>query len=49
VSAETVYRRAAAGEWPHYRVGPCLRFDLDEVLSALRVSTNGRERRTLAS
>jgi excisionase family DNA binding protein len=38
VSSETVYRRAAAGDWPHYRVGPRLRFDLSEVLAALRVA-----------
>lgn len=36
VSKRTVYRLAASGAIPSYRVGRSLRFDLDEVGSALR-------------
>ena len=34
VSDDTVYRKAAAGEIPNYRVGRQLRFRLEEVLEA---------------
>ncbi len=36
VSERTVYRLAAAGKIPSYRVGRQLRFDLAEVGAALR-------------
>ncbi len=46
VHPETVYRHARAGDLPCYRMGPCLRFDLDDVLAhlqaeAVRRASNG--------
>lgn len=37
VSVRTIQRLAEAGEIPHYRVGSQLRFNVTEVLAALRV------------
>ena len=37
VSERSVQRLAETGRIPHYRVGGQMRFDLDEVLEALRV------------
>lgn len=36
VSPSLIYKKATAGEIPHYRVGSTLRFKLEEVLEALR-------------
>lgn len=35
VSESLIYRLARKGEIPSYRVGPLIRFDLEEVLEAL--------------
>jgi excisionase family DNA binding protein len=36
VHPETIYRRARMGELPCFRLGPVLRFDLEEVKDAMR-------------
>lgn len=36
ISRSSVYRLVEDGEIPHYRVGGQLRFDVDQVLDALR-------------
>lgn len=32
----TLYNRAKKDDWPHYRMGHAVRFDLEEVLAFLR-------------
>ena len=36
ICEDTAYRRASRGEWPAYRVGPEYRWNLAEVLAAMR-------------
>jgi hypothetical protein len=36
VPAKTIYHRARKDEWPCYRVGRDVRFDLDEILRLIR-------------
>jgi excisionase family DNA binding protein len=41
ISERSVYRMAANGEIPSYRVGGRLRFDLAEVAAAVRATRRG--------
>jgi excisionase family DNA binding protein len=42
ISVRSVYRLAAAGELPQYRVGRQLRFDASEMRAVLRQGTRRR-------
>lgn len=46
VSTRTVYRRENAGDIPSYRVGTAIRFNLDEVMMAMKGGKHARKDET---